>query len=241
MPSAAISSDARLLARGLGPVAGAIVLRHEPEPVAEPVLHVGRRVLRGDRRRRLLIHPRLGAPHEHRAHHGHRERRRSQHLHTSVWLDGLETRAASALGRLWWRPCRPCPSPGDEDERLRGAARRIRERILRIVYDSGSGHVGGALSQADLLVALYHRYLSRRSSAPGVARARPLRALQGPRRPRPRGGARRSRLRERRRPRLVRQDGQRARHAHGPPPRPRRRGVDRIARPRRSASRWAWR
>jgi transketolase len=54
----------------------------------------------------------------------------------------------------------PAPFSRDEEQRLRGIARRTRERILRIVHDSGSGHVGGALSQADLLVALYHRYLS---------------------------------------------------------------------------------
>jgi transketolase len=54
----------------------------------------------------------------------------------------------------------PVPFSRDEEQRLRALARRTRERILRIVYDSGSGHVGGALSQADLLVALYHRYLA---------------------------------------------------------------------------------
>jgi transketolase len=42
---------------------------------------------------------------------------------------------------------------------LEAAARRVRERILRLVYESGSGHVGGALSQTDLLVALYGRTL----------------------------------------------------------------------------------
>jgi transketolase len=48
---------------------------------------------------------------------------------------------------------------GPERVCLRAASLRVRERILRIVYDSGSGHVGGALSQADILVALYHRAL----------------------------------------------------------------------------------
>jgi transketolase len=46
-----------------------------------------------------------------------------------------------------------------ERGRLRAASLRVRESILRIVYDSGSGHVGGALSQADILVALYQRAL----------------------------------------------------------------------------------
>lgn len=45
------------------------------------------------------------------------------------------------------------------DDELRAAARRVRERILSIVFESGSGHVGAALSQADLLVALYGRTL----------------------------------------------------------------------------------
>jgi transketolase len=45
----------------------------------------------------------------------------------------------------------------EERRRLHGAARRVRERIIDIVYHSGSGHVGAALSQADILVALYYR------------------------------------------------------------------------------------
>ena len=36
----------------------------------------------------------------------------------------------------------------------------MRERILSIVYESGSGHVGAALSQTDILVALYEHVLS---------------------------------------------------------------------------------
>lgn len=55
-------------------------------------------------------------------------------------------------------------SPGermtpDDKTRLVAASRRVRERIIEVVYKSGSGHVGAALSQADLLVALYHRSL----------------------------------------------------------------------------------
>ncbi len=46
-----------------------------------------------------------------------------------------------------------------EERDLRRIARSVRERILGIVYRSGSGHVGAALSQADVLVALYFRYL----------------------------------------------------------------------------------
>lgn len=51
------------------------------------------------------------------------------------------------------------PLNDTERQRLRAASLRVRERILNIVYESGSGHVGGALSQTDILVALYHRCL----------------------------------------------------------------------------------
>ncbi len=49
--------------------------------------------------------------------------------------------------------------PDDEQARLRDAARRVRERIVETVWAAGAGHVGGALSQTDLLVALYHKFL----------------------------------------------------------------------------------
>jgi transketolase len=51
------------------------------------------------------------------------------------------------------------PLTQDEARQLRAIATRIREKILHVVHDSGSGHVGAALSQADVLVALYYRYL----------------------------------------------------------------------------------
>jgi transketolase len=59
--------------------------------------------------------------------------------------------------------------PLDPAERLRllRAARRVRERILDVVHHAGSGHVGGSLSQADVLVALYHRYLRVDPARPG--------------------------------------------------------------------------
>jgi transketolase len=46
-----------------------------------------------------------------------------------------------------------------EHEALLRTARSLRASIINIVFDSGSGHVGAALSQLDLLVALYWRYL----------------------------------------------------------------------------------
>ena len=51
------------------------------------------------------------------------------------------------------------PLDGAGKRRLLAAARRVREGILRVVFESGSGHAGGSLSQADVLVALYDRYL----------------------------------------------------------------------------------
>lgn len=45
-------------------------------------------------------------------------------------------------------------------------ARRIRHSVLDIVYTSGSGHVGTALGQTDILVALYYRALRVRAHAP---------------------------------------------------------------------------
>ena len=51
-----------------------------------------------------------------------------------------------------------------------------------------------SLSAADIVAALYYRVLRHDPSQPGLARARPLRPLQGPRRPDPVRGARPSRL-----------------------------------------------
>ncbi len=51
------------------------------------------------------------------------------------------------------------PLSETEAAELRAVACRVRERILSIVWESGSGHLGAALSQADVLVALYHRTL----------------------------------------------------------------------------------
>ena len=46
-----------------------------------------------------------------------------------------------------------------ERRRLETRARETREGILKVVYESGSGHVGGALSEVEVLVALYDRLL----------------------------------------------------------------------------------
>jgi transketolase len=46
-----------------------------------------------------------------------------------------------------------------ERKRLQDMARRNRERIVEITEKCGGGHVGGALSQTDILVALYYKYM----------------------------------------------------------------------------------
>ncbi len=50
-------------------------------------------------------------------------------------------------------------SAPDKHQDLRAAATRLRRLIIETVYQCGSGHVGAALSQLDVLVALYWRYL----------------------------------------------------------------------------------
>jgi transketolase len=51
------------------------------------------------------------------------------------------------------------PLSRDEHARLSALCLRVREGILRVVHESGSGHVGGALSQTDVLCVLYQKYL----------------------------------------------------------------------------------
>lgn len=38
-------------------------------------------------------------------------------------------------------------------------AAQIREAIVTLIYNSGGGHIGGDLSETDILVALYYKYL----------------------------------------------------------------------------------
>jgi transketolase len=47
-----------------------------------------------------------------------------------------------------------------ERTRLQNKARELRTRIIEVAYTCGGAHVGGALSQHDILVALYYRYLN---------------------------------------------------------------------------------
>lgn len=51
------------------------------------------------------------------------------------------------------------PLEAAERRRLLAKAKEIRKKIVGITHSSGSGHVGGSLSQCDALVALYYKYL----------------------------------------------------------------------------------
>lgn len=46
-----------------------------------------------------------------------------------------------------------------ERKNLQDTARRLRERIVEVTYSCGGAHIGGAMSQHDLLIALYYKYL----------------------------------------------------------------------------------
>ena len=48
----------------------------------------------------------------------------------------------------------------DERKRLKKNAKKIREEIVKITYKCGGTHIGGALSQTDILVAIYYKYLN---------------------------------------------------------------------------------
>ena len=50
--------------------------------------------------------------------------------------------------------------------RLRNEALKIRRNIWRALHASGSGHMGGSLSAADLLAALYFHHMRLRPAEP---------------------------------------------------------------------------
>jgi transketolase len=69
----------------------------------------------------------------------------------------------------------PPAAPGVEDRaepsdaeiaRLQEIARRIRVETVRTIHTTGAGHLGGSLSEADLLAALYFRVLRIRPDQP---------------------------------------------------------------------------
>lgn len=52
------------------------------------------------------------------------------------------------------------PLDATEVKRLQDIARRIREDIVIVTEKCGGSHVGGAMSQTDILVALYYKYMT---------------------------------------------------------------------------------
>jgi transketolase len=63
-------------------------------------------------------------------------------------------------------PAAVAPTDAAELDRLREAARRIRVEVVRNVYIAKAGHLGGPLSAADMLAALYFRVLRIRPDEP---------------------------------------------------------------------------
>jgi transketolase len=51
------------------------------------------------------------------------------------------------------------PLQADERQRLEAKANEIRKEIVKITYTCGGTHIGGSLSQTDVMVALYYKYL----------------------------------------------------------------------------------
>ncbi len=50
---------------------------------------------------------------------------------------------------------------------LKEKSREIRKTIVEMVYRANSGHIGGSLGAADLVVALYYHLMEHRPAAPG--------------------------------------------------------------------------
>jgi transketolase len=51
------------------------------------------------------------------------------------------------------------PLTQDETKLMQQKARDVRKAIVDITFTSGGGHIGGSLSQTDILVALYYKYM----------------------------------------------------------------------------------
>jgi transketolase len=59
------------------------------------------------------------------------------------------------------------PIGAAERTRLQDKARELRAKIVEVTFTCGGAHIGGALSQHDLLVALYYKYLKIDPKQPG--------------------------------------------------------------------------
>ena len=131
------------------------------------------------------------------------------------------------VARRSWRCRRPA---GRADiAALEDLARRIRVAVIRTVMHVRVGHVGGPLSAADILAALYWRVLRIRPDGARLAGAGPLHPLQGPLLPGPVRGHGPVRLLPGRRAGHLRPEGlapaRSSRHAQAA----RHRHVDRLA------------
>lgn len=51
--------------------------------------------------------------------------------------------------------------------KLEKKANEIRKKLLKMIYNAGTGHTGGSLSSVDILVGLYYKVLNIRSDQPG--------------------------------------------------------------------------
>jgi transketolase len=66
----------------------------------------------------------------------------------------------------WRAPAAAATLDAAERARLQDKARELRAKIIEVTYTCGGAHVGGALSQHDILVALYYKYLNIDPSRP---------------------------------------------------------------------------
>ena len=66
-------------------------------------------------------------------------------------------------------------------EEMRAAALESRREILKMIFDAGSGHTGGSLSEIDILIALYFGVLRYDPGAPDWPETGPVRPEQGTR------------------------------------------------------------
>ena len=107
----------------------------------------------------------------------------------------------------------------------------LRINCVRMLAVAKSGHLDSSLSAADIVAALYFSELRHDPRQPRVARARPLRPLQGPRGADPVRGAGRARLLPAPGPDGAAQDRLPPPGPPGHEPDSRRRGLDRLARP----------
>jgi transketolase len=70
------------------------------------------------------------------------------------------------LNPQWPPPKAPAKLDATERKRLQDKARELRAQIVEVTYTCGGSHIGGALSQHDILVTLYYRYLNIDPSRP---------------------------------------------------------------------------